>query len=140
MPYKNKEDQRKNYEKWAKDNPKKVERRRNKWRKNNPRKHREQTAESVKRWRKKFPEKDKAHKHLYRARLSGSKGKFSAEEWEALCVKYHNMCLCCHRKRKMTPDHVVPLSRGGSNTIANIQPLCGSCNSRKGVKTKDYRT
>jgi 5-methylcytosine-specific restriction endonuclease McrA len=137
MPYKNPEHQRINYAKWAKDNPTKVNRRRLKWRKNNLKKHRAQTAEAVKRWRKKFPEKDKSHKHLYRARLLGSYGKFTAAQWDKL--KHNNLCLCCRKKRKLTPDHVVPLSRGGSNKIQNIQPLCGPCNSRKGVKTTDYR-
>ena len=139
MPYKNIEDQRINYVRWAQDNPEMVKRRRIKWRKNNPKKHKEQTEASVVRWRKKFPEKHKAHNHLYRARLFGSAGKFTAEEWEALCVKFHNLCLRCLKPNKLTPDHVIPLSRGGSNRIQNIQPLCGPCNSRKGVKTTDYR-
>lgn len=29
------------------------------------------------------------------------------------------------------PDHVVPLSRGGSNSITNILPCCSPCNSDK---------
>jgi 5-methylcytosine-specific restriction endonuclease McrA len=39
----------------------------------------------------------------------------------------------------LTRDHVVPLKHGGLNTIENIQPLCGSCNSRKHLKHIDYR-
>jgi 5-methylcytosine-specific restriction endonuclease McrA len=28
-------------------------------------------------------------------------------------------------------DHVIPLSRGGADCLANLRPACGSCNSRK---------
>ena len=50
------------------------------------------------------------------------------------------MCLRCGAKDVLlTPDHVVPLSLGGSNLISNMQPLCGRCNSWKNVKVVDYR-
>lgn len=28
-------------------------------------------------------------------------------------------------------DHVIPLSRGGSNDLANLQPLCKECSDQK---------
>lgn len=34
-----------------------------------------------------------------------------------------------------TIDHVVPLSRGGSNDIANLVPACEGCNRKKGAQT-----
>ncbi|MFD2569397.1 HNH endonuclease [Spirosoma soli] len=32
----------------------------------------------------------------------------------------------------MTIDHIVPRSKGGRSTLANYQPMCQYCNSRKG--------
>lgn len=64
---------------------------------------------------------------------------FTADQWESLCQQHNNVCLSCGEKKPLTADHVVPLSLGGSDIIDNIQPLCGSCNSRKRTKTIDYR-
>lgn len=32
----------------------------------------------------------------------------------------------------MTQDHIFPLSRGGTNAMENLQPMCSTCNGRKG--------
>lgn len=48
-------------------------------------------------------------------------------------------CLCCGTDSKLTLDHIVPIARGGSNRIGNLQTLCSSCNSRKGARYIDYR-
>ncbi len=39
----------------------------------------------------------------------------------------------------MEADHVVPLTKGGTDDIGNIQPLCGACNRKKFVAIIDYR-
>ena len=40
-------------------------------------------------------------------------------------------CVKCGSTRELQYDHVIPYSRGGSNTAANIQLLCGDCNRAK---------
>lgn len=115
------------------------------WRSKNP--ERDKTPKSILNahraaWAKRNPLKCRVNKHIRRARKINAPGKFTASEFLALCNFYGNICLCCWRSAglvKLTADHVIPLSKGGSNDISNIQPLCGSCNSSKGTKTVDYR-
>lgn len=48
-------------------------------------------------------------------------------------------CGACSTTRNLQIDHVKPVSIGGLSDIENLQLLCGSCNSKKGDKTVDYR-
>lgn len=85
---------------------------------------------------------DKAHFAKRRACKAAAGGEFTAQQWLELKVKYSFSCLCCGRREpdiQLTVDHVIPLVKGGSNNIDNIQPLCTSCNSKKYDKTIDYR-
>lgn len=64
---------------------------------------------------------------------------FSQKQWLELCAKYDNKCLCCKQVKKLTIDHIIPLSKGGKHEIENVQPLCIECNKRKFVEIIDYR-
>ena len=75
-----------------------------------------------------------------------SEGSFTTKEWESILGNYDS-CPMCKRlwaeiplpdgwNSVITRDHIIPVSKGGRNTIDNIQPLCYSCNSSK-VDKKD---
>lgn len=96
--------------------------------------------EYQRKWRAENRDKVRQHKHKRRILIEQSGAHYTAEEFLELCETFDNVCLCCGADDKpLTVDHVVPVSRGGSNNIENIQPLCRSCNSSKGVKEIDYR-
>lgn len=86
-----------------------------------------------------YRERKRVFRHRRRLRIAASDEHFTQQEWNELCQQYDYCCAACGSDQDLTVDHIVPLSRFGSNSIDNIQPLCRSCNSRKGVRTIDYR-
>jgi 5-methylcytosine-specific restriction endonuclease McrA len=100
----------------------------------------EQARKRVRDYKKKTPDKVRANGAKRRALKVAASGAYTEAEWRALCEHYGNSCLSCGtRSRALTADHVIPLSKGGGNTIENVQLLCGRCNSRKGTNDADYR-
>jgi hypothetical protein len=124
-----------------------------KWARANPNKKREMNRAFARanpdlrrvwkrKWREANADKNRAQYHRRRTREIDNGGSFTAAEWVALKESYDYTCLCCGRQEpeiQLTPDHVIPVEKGGSGAIRNIQPLCGLCNSSKGVKCIDYR-
>ena len=43
-------------------------------------------------------------------------------------------CVYCGARSDLTLDHVVPLSKGGSNELENLATACRPCNSSKGAR------
>ncbi len=90
-------------------------------------------------YRRNHPEKHILDKQRRKARIISVGGSFSEREWLDLCLHYGNQCLRCGARDRLTIDHIVPISRGGSNNIDNVQPLCLTCNLKKYKHTHDYR-
>ena len=101
--------------------------------------HPEEHARRSKQWRIDNPEKAREKDRRRRSLENHSEGSFTDAEWKSLCDSFGNVCLCCGSTETLEPDHVLPISKGGSSYISNIQPLCKSCNSSKCDKYKDYR-
>ena len=40
-------------------------------------------------------------------------------------------CVQCDSNERLEYDHIIPVSKGGSNTVRNIQLLCETCNRQK---------
>lgn len=89
-----------------------------------------------------------------RARKVGAVGRYTSREEFALRDFYDYRCLCCWKTETeiealglmVVLDHVIPLAKGGSGSILNMQPLChhrlagvAGCNEHKGVEDTDYR-
>jgi len=86
----------------------------------------------VSRYEARHPEVKQARKARYRSRLINAEGSYTIEEWRERVLQFDNRCAYCGKKSKrLTPDHYIPLSKGGTNFIDNIIPSCLKCNQTK---------
>jgi len=102
------------------------------------------TGEKSSRWRgginkdkKHLRELAKLRQNRRRGLKKGVGGSYTLGEWEILKKQYGNTCPLCEKKEPeitLTADHIIPISKHGSNCIENIQPLCRSCNTKKYIK------
>lgn len=84
---------------------------------------------------------DNRYKRLVAAR---AKGTHTRAEWLAIQDVFRECVICgvpqAHLYgNSLTKDHIVSVREGGCDCIANIQPVCRNCNSRKGVSEGDCR-
>jgi 5-methylcytosine-specific restriction enzyme A len=56
---------------------------------------------------------------------------FPKEVREYVFQRDNYRCQSCEQSDKLAIDHIIPLAKGGSNDISNLQTLCNSCNSQK---------
>lgn len=56
-------------------------------------------------------------------------------QWFEVLDEWQHRCAYCGAAGPLWIDHMTPLSRGGSNTVANVVPACEECNRRKARRT-----
>ena len=89
---------------------------------------------------KAHPEYGRAKSSRYRARKANAPvNDLTIAQWFEIQEAYKYRCVYCpencwrcrQKKHKLTQDHIVPLSKGGSHTFTNVVPACQACNSKK---------
>lgn len=90
-------------------------------------------------WQRSNGETIRANRQQQRAALAHVPiNSLTSSEWQWLLEKYEFRCAYCGQKGEgLTPDHIVPLSRGGDNALSNIVPACSACNLSKGARTPE---
>lgn len=85
-------------------------------------------------WSRAHPDRRRASAARRQARIRAN-GIFRITErdWRRLVARYDGTCAYCGRgDRRLSPEHLIPVSRGGRHSIGNLVPACAPCNLRKG--------
>jgi 5-methylcytosine-specific restriction endonuclease McrA len=122
---------------WA-ENPNRREWDRNRWKKRKANGYNERAKELY----SQDPSRRRESVSKRRIAKLGAKGFHTFEEFRIKLEYYGYRCCYCGKQLDIhtaTEDHRIPLSRGGTDWIANILPSCKPCNSSKGTKKeKEY--
>ena len=132
---------------WMKRNPEKAREAVRRWSRAHPEerraakrlyyaRHREQHRAVMAAYHAAHPEVVRAKSNAYRARSRAAEGQFTSAEWRTLVEQYRSKCAYCGLVAPLEVDHRIPLSCGGTNSIANVLPACRGCNGRKGQLTE----
>jgi len=101
-----------------------------------PDKYRAHARRAMSTWRGRNPEQERdrvrTSLHRRRTRLQGN-GVYQVSDRD-LARLGRTPCAACGSLEDLTIDHIIPISRGGSHGIGNLQSLCRSCNASKNNK------
>lgn len=80
----------------------------------------------------KNPERYQNYRQRRISRIKGAKvNDFTGGQWLRMKQLFRYRCSYCGKKKPLSQDHIVPVSKGGNHTWRNIVPSCIPCNSSK---------
>lgn len=85
----------------------------------------------VREWYKKDPTKKRALNHKRRVAAMGIKSDHREIEKR---LRLFDACVYCGSQHGNTVEHLVPVSKGGTNATWNLYVACKRCNSSKGAR------
>jgi len=105
----------------------------------------EKSRKKLRDYRKKNPIKTRYWKYKRRIRCDFTvvdKEHMTEEFKKGVLIKIREQdfrCLYCGKdvSEDYSLDHRIPLSRGGDNTVENIDIVCKDCNTKKSTRTKE---
>ena len=98
-------------------------------------------AQIAKRWKTRHPERNSFNSRQYERRKRNATGTCTEAQLQARIDFYGRRCYLCGcdwdalPKQDQTIDHVIPISKGGTNWPVNLRPACRTCNTQKRDKS-----
>ncbi|PYY10601.1 MAG: hypothetical protein DMG69_06200 [Acidobacteria bacterium] len=99
----------------------------------------DKTREGRRRYNQSHPEVLRTYFQKRRHRLLSVGGEHTIEQWLSRVAYYGWRCAYCHCEltpKTLTKDHVIALSKGGTDWASNLVPACESCNKRKSARRR----
>lgn len=94
---------------------------------------RRELADASRRWRQENPEKTRVIDRNKKIRRRGAEGSHTLQDVQNLLESQRFKCAECGKsvRKEYHVDHIMPLSKGGTNWPSNLQILCPPCNMEK---------
>lgn len=97
----------------------------------------EKRKANVRRWLEANPTAKRVESSQRRAKAAAAGGSYSRADLVARLKAQAGLCWWCRKPlvgKAYHADHIIPLSKGGSNAASNICCACPTCNLSKGPK------
>jgi 5-methylcytosine-specific restriction endonuclease McrA len=129
---------------YAEDHPDRMNSATRRYREANPEKQREydrqrysanpkRERERARQYQRQHPEVKRRSEQHRRARKRNALGSYTSQDLDKQLLEQRSLCFWCSEPLESgwQVDHVIPISRNGSNWPENIVCACPSCNLRK---------